>query len=280
MSVEAFAYVLNEAAISGNAKVILLGMANHAHPDGTNAYPSMATLAKYAAVNRRTAQRNVRQLELDGWIQREGVGPVGQTRWRVVMNGRPGGAAYCRGGAASDTPGGRHQRSGGAAPAPPEPTLTNTEEESATHSLVDPSIRDLECRAIFDAWVTATGRDQAKTKPSPARRKMIDAAVDEYDLDDCLAAVTNIGRDSWAMGDNERGRPFNDLAHALGSGPANRAERIEKWRDWQPPPAGARNGNGQPRKGSLAEAEADQADRVAQHARLLAIEEQEHHDAQ
>jgi hypothetical protein len=85
MSVEVIARVLSDSPTAGNAKVVLLGIANHAHPDGSHAYPSVETLARYARVSRRTVQRVLRALERDGQIVREGVGPHGQIAWRVVF---------------------------------------------------------------------------------------------------------------------------------------------------------------------------------------------------
>jgi hypothetical protein len=120
MSVEAFGRALT-APIGGNPKVILLGLANHAHPDGTNAFPSIERLAGYAHCDRRTAQRNVRKLEDDGWIEREGVGPMGQTRWRILFSKWEGGGKVPR--AASVDEGGGTDDAKGAAPVPPEPSL-------------------------------------------------------------------------------------------------------------------------------------------------------------
>lgn len=87
MSVEAITWALR-VPVGGNAKVILLGLANHAHPDGTNAYPALDTLAEYAACHRATARRNLRELEEAGYIEREGEGPKGQHRWRLMIGGR------------------------------------------------------------------------------------------------------------------------------------------------------------------------------------------------
>lgn len=90
-------------------------------------------------------------------------------------------------------------------------------------------------RTIFDTWVTATERDPTRTKLTADRRRRIEKALSTHGLDDCLAAVTHIGADSWARGQNDRGRRFDDIEHALGN-----AERTERWRDQRP----RVNGNG------------------------------------
>jgi hypothetical protein len=87
VSVEAFTWALN-VPIGGNAKVILLGLANHAHPDGSEAYPSLETLSKYAHCDRSTARRNVRKLVEEGWASEDGYGPKGQTKYRLAIGGK------------------------------------------------------------------------------------------------------------------------------------------------------------------------------------------------
>lgn len=84
MSIEAMSWALT-VPLGGNAKVVLLGLANHAHPDGTSAYPALTTLAVYAHCDRSTARRNCRRLADDGWIERTGVGPNGQNEYRLCV---------------------------------------------------------------------------------------------------------------------------------------------------------------------------------------------------
>lgn len=85
MSIEAFGRCLL-APLGGNPKLILLGLANHAHPDGTRAFPTVGTLATYAHTDPRTVQRNLRKLAEDGWIEDEGSkGPNGQTSYRLLF---------------------------------------------------------------------------------------------------------------------------------------------------------------------------------------------------
>ena len=66
MSVEALAIVLNHSKAVGTDKVVLLGIANHDGDGG--AWPSIATLAKYANVDARTVQRSLRRLEEMGEV--------------------------------------------------------------------------------------------------------------------------------------------------------------------------------------------------------------------
>lgn len=113
VSIEAVGWALG-VPVGGNAKVMLLGLANHAHPDGSNSFPSLDTLAVYGACDRSTARRNVRKLAEDGWIFEDGEGPRGTTKWQLAMPGVEGGGITPRGGSSS--------AAGGVAPVPPEPS--------------------------------------------------------------------------------------------------------------------------------------------------------------
>lgn len=113
------------------------------------------------------------------------------------------------------------------------PTETETETASSLRSLSSTSQakfdRSRQVVEVFDEWVAATERAPGRTRLTPDRRRRIDKAIASHGLDDCLAAVRHIGADSWARGANDRGRRFDDIAHALGS-----TERLERWRDQQP----------------------------------------------
>lgn len=63
------AAVLHHADVTGTDKVILLGIANHAGDGG--AWPSIATLARYAGVTRQTASRAVSRLVAQGHVTRD-----------------------------------------------------------------------------------------------------------------------------------------------------------------------------------------------------------------
>lgn len=52
------------------ARFVLLGLANHAGPDGTAAFPSVATLCEYTGLSERAVRSNLRELEALGVIRR------------------------------------------------------------------------------------------------------------------------------------------------------------------------------------------------------------------
>lgn len=144
MSVEAMAWAL-ETECKGTLKITLIGLANHAHANGTNAWPSVDTLARYARVDRRNAQRALRRLEALGLIARDGTGPRGQQAYRLNMTvpaatpgaapaPPPGGTSAIPGVAAAPPPRAASTPPVGATAAPPEPSREPSEEPSAQRS--------------------------------------------------------------------------------------------------------------------------------------------------
>ncbi|NGY63406.1 helix-turn-helix domain-containing protein [Lentzea sp. NEAU-D13] len=82
MSIEAINWALNFAPIPTDRKdasalaITLIALANHAGPDGTEAFPSVERLTVYTRLSRRTVQRSLRSLEELGLIRQ------GNTRYR------------------------------------------------------------------------------------------------------------------------------------------------------------------------------------------------------
>jgi hypothetical protein len=71
MSLHSMLWALNDAPTGkdATAKVILIALGDYANPDGTGAYPSLATLSRIAEVSRRTVQYKLRLLEQLGTIR-------------------------------------------------------------------------------------------------------------------------------------------------------------------------------------------------------------------
>lgn len=71
MSIEALTYVLGLDVGDSTRKLVLVGLANHAHRDGTTSWATAETVATYANCSARTVQRHIGRLLVDGYI-REG----------------------------------------------------------------------------------------------------------------------------------------------------------------------------------------------------------------
>lgn len=71
MSVEALAWALNDAPTDRTTDaMVLVGLANHADPDGRNAFPAVARLAGYGRMSRRAVYDALKRLEGAGLIRR------------------------------------------------------------------------------------------------------------------------------------------------------------------------------------------------------------------
>lgn len=69
MSVQASSWVIEHSKSKGSARLVLLMIANHAHADGTNAFPSVTTLAKECLMSDRQITRIIQALEASGELQ-------------------------------------------------------------------------------------------------------------------------------------------------------------------------------------------------------------------
>jgi hypothetical protein len=75
MSIEVMSLVLNHSKATGRAKLVLLGIANHQGDQG--AWPSIATLARYANASERSVKRDIQDLvELGELLVQVNAAPV------------------------------------------------------------------------------------------------------------------------------------------------------------------------------------------------------------
>lgn len=133
MSVEKVALVLNYSKSRGTDKVVLIGIANHEGDGG--AWPSVATLARYANVDERSVQRSISNLvalgELD--VERQAGGSEGvrsdrrPNRYRVLVRRPADGVTPVSSrdadGVTSVTPRGDARVADGVTPTSPEPSV-------------------------------------------------------------------------------------------------------------------------------------------------------------
>jgi len=69
MSLRAMLWALHDAPVTDpTTLVVLIALADHAADDGTGAFPSLDTIARYARCSRDTARRHVKQLAEAGVI--------------------------------------------------------------------------------------------------------------------------------------------------------------------------------------------------------------------
>lgn len=90
MSLRCMLAVLDHSQAKHDARLVLIAIADYARDDGTNAYPSVATLAKKANISIRSARNALRQLEDSGEIETtpsDGGGKERTNIYRVILPG-------------------------------------------------------------------------------------------------------------------------------------------------------------------------------------------------
>jgi hypothetical protein len=86
MSFQAQTWVIDNSKHKGSALLVLLMIANHAHADGTNAFPSLATLAKECRMSDRQITRIIQTLEASGEVNIARSAGRSSHRYSVVMS--------------------------------------------------------------------------------------------------------------------------------------------------------------------------------------------------
>lgn len=86
MSVHVISWVLKHSEARLGDRLVLIVLADHASEDGTNAYPTLATIAQQARMSRRQVQRALRNLETQGLIKDRGRTDWGARRFDVAMS--------------------------------------------------------------------------------------------------------------------------------------------------------------------------------------------------
>jgi hypothetical protein len=88
MSIEAVSAILNMDVSDSTAKLVLIGLANHADESG-ECYPSQARLAKYASCTRRTVVTKIKWLVeyefIESRSQSNEAGGRGVNRYRLLL---------------------------------------------------------------------------------------------------------------------------------------------------------------------------------------------------
>lgn len=238
MSIHAISWVLKHSGATGSERLVLIALADKSEDDGSNCFPSVATLAQESRCSRRTVQSSLRKLEAAGRIRANGKGSKGQTNWTVVMQEGAQDSHPLNGGA-DHNEGGRNLRPEGAQsqrPNHPDPSI----EPSSPPSDVD---------LVWEHFVEVFNPRNAEA--DEGQRKIIRdalkvATVEECNrcIDACFASDFHQRRGSGKVAGRKHNRISDILkpkrAGQYGSGYTQR-ERIDFWLDRaeeKPSPAG------------------------------------------
>lgn len=83
MSVKTSTWVWHHSQATHSARLVLLALADYAHDDGGNAFPSVTTLTKKTKLSRRAVQVALRDLEEMGEIRKTGIHASGTNIYRI-----------------------------------------------------------------------------------------------------------------------------------------------------------------------------------------------------
>ena len=90
MSVQAMAWVLEHSKATGNDRLVLLAIANHASKEGTEAWPSVPLIAREARVSQRTVTRALKRLAALGELEVMRGQGMSQGQYRPNLYAMPG----------------------------------------------------------------------------------------------------------------------------------------------------------------------------------------------
>lgn len=213
MSVEAITWALNSTECSGNDRVVLLVLANHAWPDGSHAFPAQANIARQACVSERCVRDCLRRLEADGYAIPDGK--VGRTiRYRLPLGDEPATVAGSEKPAdRREKPADSRQDSGnGLPPNRKEPTTEPSDTRGAREVVIEQATDNPDGRAALRALGDVAGERGADFEPA----KLIDEARRYPDRDHVAEAIRF--RDYYSAGGAGENVPVKSLR--------------SRWRTW------------------------------------------------
>ena len=242
MSVEALHAVFEDRDVKGAAKAVLLSLANHAHADGTEAYPSVPTIMGESGLSRSAVFDALARLKDDGQIvpyghrgqrvvyrlTRPAAGPVQQPDQSAKDTSPAAGpvldADPTRAGAGPHPSGTRTGTRPGAGPEPssnhpsttPEP-IEMGGEHTSTSDIDRVWTAYLAARSAFAGKPVAIKLDEKRRRRIRSRLK--DCTIEQVEL-----AVAGWQHSAWHCGQNPDGKTYFDLSTVLRD-----AEQVEKF---------------------------------------------------
>ena len=167
MSLPVMVWVFNHSEEKLGRRLTLLCLAEHAHDDGSKAFPCVETIMERTRLSRRAVQTALRGLEDDGSIEHTGVTRSGTNIYRVVMERTDvPGAVEAGGGAAT---------SGRGADSAPDPSGPSTN---------PPGAHELSAQTILGAYVDESRKlgvdppDRVKGHIAREVKKLLDEGQD------------------------------------------------------------------------------------------------------
>lgn len=209
VSLPVMVWVMKNSKAKLGARLVHIALAEHAHDDGTKAFPCNATLRERTALSERAVRDCLRKLEADGAIIRTGTVKSGTPVYTVVMDEAANPAPAKSAPGSSKRRGGQNGVAGGQISLEGGQTLPPIRQDPSEGPVKDPSDVVGSVRA---AWLEAPGmvlhRDAYFDK---ALGDLIKSRVKKYGLDDVISAITSYAfvvgssehywKHRWTLGD-------------------------------------------------------------------------------
>ncbi len=221
MSVEATAAVWAMRGVPATEKLVAIRIADHAGPDGHNAYPSVARLVADTGLSERAVQGALVRLCDRGVLSRSHLpGPKGTRRYNVNLEWSPPQEVHPAGDAPPQEMRGQevHPPAGDAGDPPQEMHPNRNKNRKNTTTMSDDIAR------VFAAWQESTGRKRALLDEK--RKRIIGARLKQFPADDLISAVDGWRHSAFHRGENDRHTVYNDLELLLRD-----AKHVEQFRD-------------------------------------------------
>lgn len=172
MSIHVISWVLKHSEATGSERLVLIALADKSEDDGSNCFPSVATLAGESRCSRRTVQTSLRKLEAAGRIVNSGKGSKGQTNWTVIMREGAQDSHPPAEGADHDE-GGRNPRPEGA--------------QSQRPNRPDPSLEPSPVDEVWEHFVKVF--NPRRHEPDDGQRKIIRDALKVATVEECKRCI-------------------------------------------------------------------------------------------
>lgn len=241
MSVEAVRWALDDAPVDDPTRaLVLIALAEHAHKDGRNARPSIATIASRARVSIRSVHVHIKALRRDGIITETGKTRTGVVVYALDLERRrgvqPTSGVQPTTGEARCTPGVQPDADPGVQPDADEvcsPLHTNRNEPTAGTTNEPPSSPAERAEAVTKAWW-----ESFEPRPSGSYvgfRNLIRSLIRAgWDADAVLGAARRCGRTfNRAAIERELDRTTAGRGVSYGDEDRTRAGAVMSAADWR-----------------------------------------------
>jgi DNA-binding Lrp family transcriptional regulator len=208
-----------EQPIKGSKKLVLLCLADYTD-ENFECWPSSRRLAERCGLTRSAVRDNLRQLEAEGYIHRiERFVDGRQTSNTFKL----GGVSPPAGGDGPPSGGYQPTDRGGASPVTPGNRQKEPSEDVVEESSAKAEPKKSPSETVWSHYVAVM--KPRRTALGKEERSVIQAALREASVDECLRAIDGCAASPFHMGENDRGRTYKTITHIFKPKRGGRTQR-------------------------------------------------------